>query len=179
MIALRAADGAFSLHGITRAELARYAQYDPVRQVERASIRAFLERHREYLRGRVLDFGAGEQPYRDLVVGEYVPQEKGDSLPQGGFDAVLCTQVLQYLPDVAEWLRSGAWAQLRRGGCLVMTYPTKWDEVEADDFWRFTRMGIEKLLCEAHFQVEVHERRAEVAIGNFKFPLGYGVVARK
>lgn len=158
---------------------ARYGQYDRIRQIERASIRAFLEKHRQYLKGRVLDFGAGEQPYRDLVEGEYVPFEKGQDIQAGPFDAVLCTQVVQYLDDVSTFLRWGARAALKPGGHLVMTYPTNWDEVESGDFWRLTRMGMALLLHDTHFTVEVHERRAEVALGNFKFPLGYGVIARK
>lgn len=159
---------------------ARFPQYDAIRQVERASIRAFLETHREYLRGRVLDLGAGEQPYRDLVEGEYVPYEKGDrNIPAGPFNAVLCTQVLQYVDAPANFLRWGAWAGLARGGHLVLSYPTAWDEVEVADLWRFTKYGMEKVMRDIGFVLVAHERRAEVAIDNFKFPLGYGLIARK
>lgn len=42
-----------------------------IRELERASIRDFLKRHSDDLAGRVLDFGCGKQPYRDLVSGEY------------------------------------------------------------------------------------------------------------
>lgn len=152
---------------------------DPIRQIERASIRAFMEKHRSYLKGRVMDFGAGQQPYKDLVDGEYVPYEKDEPLPGGYFDAVMCNQVLQYVVDPLHALQWGIRAALRVGGALLLTYPTNWDEVEQTDLWRFTEVGMARMLQNAGFTVVAQERRAEVAIGNFKFPLGYGVVATK
>jgi SAM-dependent methyltransferase len=148
-----------------------------VRQLERGSIRDFMQRHRQYLKGRVLDFGAGKQPYRDLVDGEYVPYEKGENLPEGEFDALMCNQVVQYLPNPPLQISRFA-RMLRPGGYLAMTYPTNWDEVEQEDYWRLTRSGMERILGNAGFRILVHERRAEIDLGGFKFPLGYGVVAQ-
>ena len=156
-----------------------YAAGDPIRQIERASIRAFMVKHRAYLKGRVMDFGAGEQPYRDLVDGEYCPFEKGGRDPGGYFDAVMCNQVVQYLDDPKQLLAWGTRAPLKVGGHLVMTYPTNWAEVETEDLWRFTKAGMERLLREIGFTVVAHELRAAVAVGAFQFPLGYGVIARR
>ena len=160
-----------------------------VRDVERRSIRTFMERYRGLLRGRVLDFGAGKpgtcavpEPYRDLVDvrngGEYVPYDLGDERPRWPFDVVMCNQVLQYvdspaaaLIDFADWLKPG--------GTLVLTYATNWDEVEESDLWRITKAGMERLLKHAGFDVVEHERRADVGIGSFRFALGYGVVAKR
>lgn len=155
-----------------------YPSGDSIRQIERASIRTFMEKQRHMLHGCVVDFGAGKQPYRDLVVGEYVPIEQGDLLPTQLVDAVMCNQVLQYSDVPARTLREIG-GLLRPGGALVMTYPTNWDEVEAEDYWRFTASGMERLLKEAGFSILNHEQRAAVVIGHFKFPLGYGIVARK
>jgi SAM-dependent methyltransferase len=153
-----------------------YSVSDPIRQVERASIRAFMERHRMYLQGRVLDFGAGKEPYRDLVSGEYVPYEKGQRLPGGAFDAVVCNQVLQYVDDPVHSIRWALHAVLRQAGHLLLTYATNWDEVELEDRWRFTKSGMEELLKGAGFIVREHELRAAVRIGSYNFPLGYGVL---
>lgn len=152
---------------------------DPIRHVERASSRAFMEKHRHYLGGGVLDYGSGSQPYRDLVGGEYVPFEPGrDCWPRGQFDAVICTQVLQYVDHPSpklellhEWLRPR--------GALLLTYPTNWVAAESSDLWRFTRAGMERLLKLAGFEIAVHELRAEVVIGNFHFALGYGAICTK
>lgn len=150
---------------------------DTVRALERSSIRAFMEKNREYLFGKVLDFGAGKQPYRDLVAGDYVPFELGDR-QSGPFDAIMCNQVLQYIEWPLDQMRQFAELLRERRGHLVLTYPTNWDEVEASDYWRFTKAGMERLLQLAEFDVIKHERRAEINLNGFRFPLGYGVIAR-
>lgn len=150
-----------------------------VREIERKSIRDFMEKNREYLSGRVLDFGSGRQPYRDLVSGEYVAFERDDYLSNVGMvDCVMCNQVLQYVPDPYKTLCKFS-RIIQPGGFLVMTYPTCWTEAESDDMWRFTRSGMEHLLVTTGFKVLVHERRAEIVNDEdgFVFPLGYGVVA--
>jgi SAM-dependent methyltransferase len=176
--------GCIEIEGLSERD--RPAGLDLIRQAEAASIRQFVEAHRDCLRGRVLDFGAGKpgtcrqpQPYRDLVDkdAEYLPHDRGDELPKRPFDAILCTQVLQYIEAPRVLLRIFRYA-LNRSGRLVLTYPTNWDEVEGGDYWRFTRAGMDWLLREAGFTVQVHERRAEVKLGAFTFPLGYGVVAQ-
>jgi SAM-dependent methyltransferase len=149
-----------------------------VRIVEKQSIRDFVTRYQRYLAdGRVLDFGAGQQPYRDLVGGAYMPYEKGEPWPQGFFDSILCNQVVQYIPDVPLLFRM--WRKmLKAGGFLVMTYPTTWALIEQDDLWRFTPYGMNLLLKNAGFDVMFHETRAEIDLSGFVLPLGFGVVAR-
>jgi SAM-dependent methyltransferase len=151
-----------------------------IRQLERSSIRRFMEANRQYLCGRVLDFGAGTQPYKDLVDGEYVPYDKGQLFPTsvGVFDAVMCNQVLEYIPEPTHALQRMK-ISLKSGGHLVMTYPTNWDEVEPDDLWRFTKAGMDRLMKLVGLDVCIHERRAQVDLGGFIFPLGYGIVARR
>jgi SAM-dependent methyltransferase len=181
------AEPALTIDGLSRYECEEFAEYDPIRQAEIVSIRRFIEARREIFRGRVLDYGAGKpgtcrqpQPYRYLVERpdvEYLPYDRGDVLPNGPFDVILCTQVLQFVEDpsltisqFAEWLRP--WH-----GVLVMTYPTNWAECESSDLWRFTKAGVDRMLYRGGFEVGIHELRAEVQIDVFHFPLGYGVVA--
>jgi SAM-dependent methyltransferase len=167
------------LEGAEHADLERdFRPYDLIRRIERASIRRWMEAHRAYLNGRVLDFGAGTQPYRDLVSGEYFPHEKDEPAPLGSFDAIMCNQVMQFLPDPLHCLRWFS-QSLVRGGHLLLTYGTNWDEVEGDDLWRFTKAGMERLLDQAGFEFLEHDRRAEVQYEVFRFPLGYGCLARK
>lgn len=167
------------LRGATWEEVAPfYSAEDSIRRMERASIRVWMEKHRGYLKGRVLDFGAGTQPYKDLVDGEYVPHEKGESVAAGEFDAVICNQVIQYLESPGASLTQIA-ESLRPGGHLLLTYHGCWAEVEESDLWRFTKAGMSQLMGYVGLHVVHHELRAEVVIGNFRFPTGYGVVARK
>lgn len=162
-----------------------------IRDLERASIREFVDSHKHYLIGRVLDYGCGipgkcikPQPYRYIVEGqiltygrgEYVPYDvMGYDEPEGDFDAVLMTQVLQYSIDPR-----GTLIKLRsRSEFLVMTYPTLWEEIEQEDRWRFTKHGIEALLVETGWQVEEHKERWAITVGSdIRLVGGYGVIAR-
>lgn len=156
--------------------------YESLRKIERETIRSFLEKNQVHLRGRVLDFGCGvegkcvkPQPYRDLIQGEYVPFDIGFPKPEGVFDTILCTQVLQYIEDVPELFFQ--WRKMTKK--LVITYPTNWQEVEANDFWRFTRAGLELLLRENGFYPIVHESRWELHMATLPWSGGYGLVACK
>ncbi len=175
---------------------ADYWNNDTVREVERESIRSFVFSCRGQLDRRVLDYGCGQQPYREIVEaagGTYVPYDRerfpanvsgenvGEDAPlaasRGFYDAILCNQVVQYVPDVYGLLRAFRTA-LHRGGHLVLTYPTNWAEVELADLHRFTRNGMDSLLARAGFAVERHEERAGIDLGGFHLALGYGAVAR-
>ena len=177
-----------------------------LREYERNSITQFVGQAAldGYLDGRVLDFGCGKQPYREIVEsagGEYVPYDRkhfkgnvsGEDVgvdPWPGtdhFTTILCTQVLQYTPWPADLIR----AFKMRGARLVMTYPTTWPEVEAEDLHRFTKAGMERLLTEAGFRIVKHVSRGmlldpQFEVANAKrvratgeeFAIGYGVVAR-
>lgn len=148
-----------------------------VREMERSSIRVFMEENRGYLKGRVLDFGAGREPYRDLVDGEYVPFEPGGVI-EPPFDAVMCNQVIQYLESPLAQLRQFRTDFLRPGGHLVMTGPTNWAEVEGCDLFRFTRAGIKFLMGQAGFETLILKSRAAINLGGFELSLGWGLVAR-
>lgn len=162
-----------------------------IRVADKASIRAFVDKHKAYLRGRVLDFGAGLSPYRDLVSGEYVPFNVAHpSTPLGSivnedasvlncpFDAILCNQVLQYVLDVPGLLVLFSSLLKKNKGSLVMTYATTWPEIENTDKWRFTKVGLEFLLMKAGFQVVDHQPRVYLDFPGWKATIGYGVLAQ-
>ena len=177
-----------------------------LRELEAQSIRSFVQSAADegYLSGRVLDYGCGKQPYREIVEagGEYHGYDRawfGGALADVGdvmegehdtwwfreWDSILCTQVLQYVPMEEEspfkmpWLLRNM-ARKIRGGHLVLTYPTNWPEVEPDDLHRFTKAGMERLLGEAGFEIVKHEPRetAAVTLDGEELIAGYGVIAR-
>jgi len=172
-----------------------------LRTLERDSIRSFVQSAADdgYLSGRVLDYGCGKQPYRDIVEvagGEYQGYDRADfpasvtdddiglgdpwwdDPEEWGFGALLCTQVLQYVPDESEMLEEFRYYLREQHGALVLTYPTHWPEVEPGDLQRFTKAGMERLLTEAGFAIIRHQRRAEIRCLGETFALGYGVIAR-
>lgn len=146
------------------AELLRFTAEAPH---ERESILEFALRvARELPPGsRLIDVGAGNSPYRELF--EHLHYESADwensphpgaravdhigpahDLPveDGSYDAVLCTQVLEHVPNPGEVVRE-QYRVLRPGGRLYMTVPLVWELHELPfDFFRYTPHGLERLL---------------------------------
>lgn len=168
-----------------------YTTRGALRQVDTESIREFVESHKHLLKGDVLDFGAGLQPYRDLVSGTYVPYTPAHaSTPAGSpptdpfpcirksYDVILCTQVAQYFDHPGTWFRLFAEMLWASEGHLVMTYPANWPEDEAVDIHRFTKTGMERLLVEAGFSIIEHTCRGVIKFPDFEQAFGYGVITR-
>ncbi len=125
---------------------------------------------RVYARGRLLDIGCGNQPYREIfapVVRQYVgldrefpgscPDVVGDALrlpfPAEAFDTVLLIQVLEHVPNPPDAL-----SEIRRvlapGGRLILTAPQYWRmHEEPHDYYRFTRFGLAHLIRESGLRV--------------------------
>lgn len=166
-----------------------------LREREKASIEAFVRAQADKLGGKTLDWGCGLQPYRSIVEeagGDYRPFDRttlpgstvsenvGDDWPlkeKGGYDAILCTQVIQYVTDPRGMLGT-LWASLKPGGWLVLTGPTNWPEVEGADHCRFTVSGIAYMLARSFTDVDVASRDC-IEINNFALSLGWGAVARR
>jgi hypothetical protein len=177
-------------------------------EVEARTIREFVLHAAGdgFLAGRVLDFGCGLQPYREIVEanggqytgydrksfrGSVVREDVGGNAEVGAgpWASILCTQVLQYVthPDV---MIRGFYTDLHpANGYLVLTYPTHWPELR-DELWRFTKLGVDKMLTDAGFKVVRHEPRAVVHDPWYEtrpgarttlmaeLTIGYGVIAR-
>lgn len=135
-------------------------------------------RHAGKMKGKLLDFGCGNKPYKDLFrVEEYIgldianeahdhSQESievlydGKKIPfeDGHFDAVFSSEVFEHVfnlePVLAEISRV-----LKKDGLLLVTLPFVWPEHEKpNDFARYTSFGIKDLLERHKFSIEVHER---------------------
>jgi hypothetical protein len=169
---------------------------DQLTQIENASIVQFVGQAARdgYLKGRVLDYGCGKQPYRRIVEahgGKYVGYDReefpanlgagthGPDWPvNASWNAILCTQVLQYVAEYQRLVQRFGISLSKLGGMLVMTYPTNWPEVQDVDLHRFTKAGMERLLVEAGFEIIRHKARAGFVRMNYEWVLGYGVIAR-
>lgn len=153
----------------------------------RRRIAAFVQRHAHLLTGDVLDFGAGEMPYRGLARArswrslEYAETLDGPDLDalarkerlerdhiyydgrhvplaDASVDAVLATEVLEHVFNLEEVL-----AELRRvlrpGGKLLATVPFAMYEHEVPhDFARYTSFAMHDRLTRAGFAVERIEK---------------------
>lgn len=117
----------------------------------------------------VLDYGCADRPYRnELPAGsEYVGADlPGNSeanvqlledgtvpLPDGEFDLVLSTQVLEHVKDPLRYLDE-CHRLLKPGGSLVLsTHGVMYYHRDPEDYWRWTPAGLRKILSERDFEV--------------------------
>jgi SAM-dependent methyltransferase len=120
---------------------------------------------------RVLDAGAGEAPYRHLF--DHVRYESADfeevakpyaeqtytcdlaSIPveDGRFDRVICSQVLEHVPEPTAVLRELR-RVLRPGGELWLSAPLFYEEHERPfDFYRYTQYAWKRFASELDFEL--------------------------
>lgn len=134
-------------------------------------------------RGRMLDVGCGQKPYRQLFqIDEHIGLEldtpenreskQADAFYDGhrfpfadaSFDSVFASQVFEHVFNPDEFL-----AEVRRvlkpEGCLILTLPFFWDEHEQPyDFARYSSFGLSHLLDKHGFTVrELHKSGANFA----------------
>ncbi|WP_051694396.1 class I SAM-dependent methyltransferase [Desulfohalovibrio reitneri] len=120
---------------------------------------------------RVLDYGCGDQPYRPLVEGAghsylgcdlpgnpladiSLGPEGGIQAGDGSFDALLSIQVLEHVEDVGAYL-SEAGRVLRKDGLMLLSTHGWWTyHPYPEDYWRWTRAGLEKVLTDHGFSID-------------------------
>ena len=133
--------------------------------VDRTYIEGFLERHAADVRGRVLEvkdaaytrrFGGDRVTRSDVLDIDAANPDAtivadlsvGDGVPEGAFDCIILTQVLQLVYDLP-----GAVATLHRalrpGGVLLLTLPgitqLPYGELGHTWYWSFTEASVRRL----------------------------------
>ena len=172
--------------GRARVELGDLATTAPISPVwgldrgiplDRYYISAFLERHREDVRGRVLEvkdagytrtFGDGRVTSSDVVDIDPNNDEatvtadltKAPSISDDTYDCFLLTQTLGVIYDVRAALAT-AHRVIKPGGVLLCTVPASgrisYEGAALDgDFWRFTEASTRRLFAEV-FPVDAFE----------------------
>lgn len=132
----------------------------------------------DYMKGKLLDFGCGSKPYRELFnVSEYIGTDievsghdhrhetidvyyDGKTLPftDGSFDSVFSSEVFEHVFNLDQIL-SELYRILKPGGHMLITVPFVWDEHEIPyDFARYTSFGLKHILREKGFHI-VQERK--------------------
>jgi len=110
----------------------------------------------------VLDVGGRIQPYRPLLEGRlrrYVAVDirpsplvnlvaRGEQIPLAGgqFDLVICTQVLEYVPEPAAVIAE-VYRLLKPGGSLLLSVPTAALQDAGEECWRFLPAALAQLLA--------------------------------
>lgn len=134
-----------------------------------SDLREALENLPDYNPSRILDFGSGGSPYRDLFPNidyqradfahsddlDYIiePGRKLDA-PDASFDLILSTQVLEHVPDYHFYLAESR-RLLKPGGRMILSshgfYP---EHGFPFDFHRWTINGISNDLVKIGFEVQ-------------------------
>ena len=122
------------------------------------------------LGGELLDVGCGQQPYRGYLshltrirACDY-DARRGDvdfscpadclPLPEASLDSILCTEVLEHVPDpLAVWREFHR--VLRPGGRVLLSTPMYWPSHEQPyDFYRYPEYGLRYLVEKSAFTIE-------------------------
>ena len=140
--------------------------YDRGQPIDRWFIERFLAENRSDITGRVLEVKSsgytdryGHEISEPAVVDIDPENERathvgdlatGEGLPADSFDCFLLNQTLQLIYDIRGALAT-AHRLLRPGGVLLLTVPTTSRLVGGGqtDMWRFTELGVERLLEDA------------------------------
>ena len=147
------------------------------RYLPRKAILEAIQRNHAHLRGRCLDVGCGDQPYKPLLLQlpfrisellgidracqrcQYTPPDlvwhNGTiPLPDASIDSALCTEVLEHCPDPVSLLAE-VHRVLKPGSSLLVTLPFLWPLHEVPNDWcRYTPFALRQLLESAGFRVE-------------------------
>ena len=144
---------------------------DPL-HIAKRSLRRGIARVAPRLSGRLLDIGCGVKPYRALfpAVTRYVGIERPGTLSKSGvvdawadalalpfadgsFDSVLCSEVLEHVPEPGQLFAEAARVR-KPGGMMILSTPQTWGVHEPPhDYYRFTRFGLEHLARRSGFEV--------------------------
>lgn len=145
---------------------------------------------------RALDLGSATSPYKDILIkynyqietfdvepssgAEHIGYAHETGLPDSSYDLVLCTQVLEHVPNPQNVMNEIE-RILRPGGFLVLAVPHVWFYHPCPhDLWRFTQEGVVKLCNESDLKPITLLSEGGSALNLFQIInfLVYGAVGR-
>lgn len=127
----------------------------------------------KYVQGKLLDVGCGEKPYFGILnpyVEKYIGIEHPNTLhkdkhidlyadacripfKKDSFNCVVSFQVMEHISEPGYMLTE-VYRVLQKGGNVVLTTPFMWGIHERpNDFYRYTRYGLQYLLEKAGFEI--------------------------
>jgi len=143
-------------------------------QPDRYLLKQQIKRYSHYIKGKVLDVGAGEfSRYRNLFkCEEYIKMDikKSENIDVIGnaenipfkdetFDAIVCTQVLGDINNIYKAVQE-FYRVLKPKGIVLLT-ESLMNEMhdEPHDYWRFTKFGLKHLFKKAGFKIIAIDQR--------------------
>jgi ubiquinone/menaquinone biosynthesis C-methylase UbiE len=135
--------------------------------------KAFIPLCNTYIKGRLVDIGCGEKPYRHILedlVTEHVgvdhcdtPHDKSNIdlfgsaynilFDDNTFDSAICTAVLEHLEEPEIAIRE-CYRVLKPGGYAIYSAPFIYPlHEEPRDFFRYSKYGLQHLFKKVGFEV--------------------------
>lgn len=162
-------------------------------------VKILREVSKKYFKGRVLDVGCGQMPYKatileNLTITDYVGVDikneiyqrnmkpdlfwDGKSLPidDKKFNCAMLIEVLEHVPK-PEVVLNEVHRILEKDGCLVITVPFLWNLHDVpNDEYRYTPFALKRILEDSNFEIIELE-----AIGNWHSSLAImlGIYCRR
>lgn len=157
-------------------------------QPDRYLLKKQIQKHSHYMKGIVLDAGSGEgDRYKEFfnfdkyirldINKDNVPDIIGSvlniPLESNSVDSIISTQVLEHVKNpqkaVSEFYRV-----LRTGGHCLVTVP-QLNELheEPNDYFRFTKYGLEEIFRNAGFKIIVIDQRGGFWSANMQMQIRY------
>lgn len=133
----------------------------------------FLEKYSKYYKGRLVDLGCGEAPYKQYFlqyVNEYIGVDWPNSfhnikadvfsnlndkilLPDDFADTIVAISVMEHLCEPERFLRE-SYRILKRGGIMLIQVPFQWwVHEQPHDFFRYTPFGLFYMLKKVGFHI--------------------------
>jgi SAM-dependent methyltransferase len=133
-------------------------------QMTRDIVHEFVPR---YLKGEVLDVGAGTKKYQKIIEQhcdkymtldiegdvDFVADAKNMPIDENSFDSILSFQMFEHV-DEPQKIASEMYRVLKPGGIIISTVPFMAPEhADPNDFQRFTVHGFEYLFKKENFKI--------------------------
>ena len=133
-------------------------------------LEASLKQCEKYVRGVTLDVGCGKKPYEktyfssaqhyigmDYLTDRSSPDVIGSAmeipLPDNAYDTVVCTEVLEHVPNPSKALGE-MYRVLKPGGSMILSTPMYWPRHEVPyDYFRYPYDGLLELIKKSGFEI--------------------------
>jgi SAM-dependent methyltransferase len=132
-----------------------------------------LDFSKKYLKGRLIDIGCGDKPYKELLgsqIQEYIGIDHHETshdktkidlfgtayeipVEDNSFDSAICTSVLEHLEEPEKAIRE-CFRVLKPGAYVIYSVPFIWHlHEEPRDFYRYSKYGLKYLFEKSGFNI--------------------------